>query len=140
MEIDELFKQLKNHIYCRIKPSQIGGVGVFAIKNIPANIDPFVGATKPAHQLMPLDKLGDLHPNVMKLVRDMFVFKDGFYHIPNNGLAQIDIAYYVNHSKSPNLRVCEDGHTFETIREIIEGEELCADYSTYNDEEDVFER
>ncbi len=70
----------------------------------------------------------------------MFVYKSGVYHLPDNGLAQVDIAYYINHSDMPNIKVDSDGHTFETIRIIKEGEELTADYSTYNDKEDVFER
>lgn len=36
-----LLKNLQNDIYCRIKPSKKHGVGVFAIKDIPKNTNPF---------------------------------------------------------------------------------------------------
>lgn len=140
MDKDEILDQLKNDIYCRIKPSQHGGVGVFAIREIPAGIDPFFGAVKPKHSTFSAEELKVLHPNVQRLVQDMFVFKNGVYHVPANGLAQVDTPYYVNHSEESNLKVGSDGHTFETKRVINEGEELTSDYATYNDKEDVFER
>ena len=36
-----ILEHLKNNIYCRLKPSKIHGVGVFAIRNIPKNTNPF---------------------------------------------------------------------------------------------------
>lgn len=140
MEREYLLNQLKNHIYCRLKPSKFGGVGVFAIRKIPAGAEPFFGSAQPKHIFFSVEQLADLHPNVKRLVQDIVVFKNGVYHLPDNGLAQINIAYYVNHSDSPNLKVREDGHTFEAVEDILEGEELTADYSTYNDKEDVFDR
>ncbi len=140
MNAEEIFSQLKNDIYCRLKPSEFGGVGIFAIKEIPAGIDPFHGTTTPGHITFTSEQLDVLHPNVKRLVQDLFVFKNGVYYVPDNGLAQIDLPYYINHSNQSNLRVLTDSNTFETKRIILEGEELTADYSTYNDKEDVFER
>ncbi|EKD43982.1 MAG: hypothetical protein ACD_72C00047G0001 [uncultured bacterium] len=137
---EEVLNQLKNDIYCRLKPSEHGGVGIFAIRDIPAGINPFVGTVVPNHYMFTVKELEVLHPNVKRLVQDMFVFKDGVYHVPDNGMAQVDIAYYVNHCDRPNLRVVNNGLTFETIREVKDGEELCADYASYNDKEDVFDR
>ena len=37
----DLIKNLKDDVYCRIKPSKKHGVGVFAIKDIPKNVNPF---------------------------------------------------------------------------------------------------
>jgi len=37
----QLVRNLKNNVYCRIKPDSFGGVGVFAIKDIPEGVNPF---------------------------------------------------------------------------------------------------
>ena len=37
----KLLNNLKNDIYCRIKPSKKPGVGLFAIRDIPENTNPF---------------------------------------------------------------------------------------------------
>ena len=39
--MEKLLKNIKNKTYCRIKPSKISGIGVFAIKDIPINTNPF---------------------------------------------------------------------------------------------------
>lgn len=140
MNKEEILNQLKNDIYCRLGVSKFGGVGVFAIRDIPAGVDPFLGTVQPKHVFVPVEELTSLHPNVKRLVQDMFVYQNGAYRLPDNGLAQIDVAYYTNHSDSPNIRAVNNDRTFETIRIIKEGEELVSDYSTYNDEEDVFDR
>ena len=36
-----LLHNLRHDVYCRLKPSRRHGIGVFAIKNIPVNVDPF---------------------------------------------------------------------------------------------------
>ena len=140
MNKDEIFYQLQYNIYCRIQPSPRGGVGVFAIKDIPLGVDPFEGCVRPNYILFSKKELSSLHPNVQRLVQDMFVFKNGVYHVPDNGLAQIDIAYYINHSDNPNIKVVEDGHNFITTDNILAGDELVSDYASYNDQEDVFDR
>lgn len=140
MTREEILDQLKNDIYCRLKPSKHGGVGVFAIRDIPAGIDPFVGSVKPNYISLSIEQLEDLHPNIKRLVQDFFVYKNAVFHVPDNGLAQVDVPYYINHSDQPNIKVGTDGHTLETTRVIKEGEELTSDYATYNDPEDVFER
>lgn len=140
MNKEEILNQLRNDIYCRIKPSQSGGVGVFAIRDIPAGIDPFVGTVQPEHIFITAEEMVGAHPNVRRLVQDMFVYRNNSYRLPANGLAQVDIAYYTNHSDHPNIKAINDDRTFETIRIIKEGEELFSDYSTYNDKEDVFDR
>jgi hypothetical protein len=41
------------------------------------------------------------------------------------------VAWYLNHSKTPNVG-CDQDYTFFALRNIRNGEELTADYHTYN--------
>lgn len=140
-----MLKHLKEHVYCRLKPSGVDGIGIFAIRDIPTNTDPFVRFTKEKteRRVDLTDKqLKDAQVSepVQQLVRDFF-FADkedaesGTLTYPITDLNQISMDYYVNHSKQPNveLRECENHRncTFDhlyTTRPIKCGEELLLDY------------
>ena len=47
--------------------------------------------------------------------------------IPTSGLNSMDMAVYMNHSKSPNLKFMEDG-SLVALKNIEPGEELFIDY------------
>jgi SET domain-containing protein len=44
----------------------------------------------------------------------------------------LTVAWYLNHSKTPNVG-CDKDYIFSALRDIKEGEELTADYHTYNE-------
>ena len=132
---------MRNSVYVRIGRSDISGIGVIAIKDIPANTDPFpysdcsveyVGITP--------EELTGLDPNVERYMKDMCVLEDGKYWLPDTGLNSITIGWYLNHSKTPNMIATHQGENFITSRDIKAGEELTVDYSTYDEsgEEQAF--
>jgi len=47
MEKKEVILKKLENTYCRLQPSMISGVGVFAIRDIPQGINPFQGAQEP---------------------------------------------------------------------------------------------
>ena len=121
------------HTYCRLQPSSIHGVGVFAIRDIPAGIDPFYGSGDPDAERFTKEELQDLDPEVLRLIDDFLVFdKDGSVEIPEEGINGLTMAFYVNHSDNPNLTSPDNGLSFRTNREIKKGEELTAGYRTYD--------
>ncbi len=133
MNKSQFLKSL-NDVYTRIARTK-HGVGVVAIRPIPKGTDPFKNC----------DPFGDVieipeseferydAPEAAKsIVRDFCALQDGVYFVPNFGIDAIDKSYFVNHSRTPNLVVQDDGEAFVTARTIKTGEELTADYRLYH--------
>jgi len=124
---------LLENTYCRLRPSSIQGVGVFAIRNIPKGVNPFQGVPLVDSCLFKKEELAHLPEEIQEMINDFFVIDtSGQIDIPEYGLNGIDIGFFINHSKTPNLITYDESETFVTAREIKKGEELMADYSTYD--------
>ncbi|PYJ84527.1 MAG: hypothetical protein DME22_12480 [Verrucomicrobia bacterium] len=93
-------------VYARIGRSKIHGVGVFAIRDIPKGT-----------KIFPDDD--------SELIW-------GETYGPPNSFNLMTVAWYLNHSKTPNVG-CDKDYTFFALRDIKKGEELTADYHTYNE-------
>ncbi|MBI5369869.1 hypothetical protein HZA85_01610 [Candidatus Uhrbacteria bacterium] len=102
--------ELLQKTFCRLQPSSIEGVGVFAVKEIPEGVNPFEGMRD-----------------------DFFVIeKNGTVRIPQSALNGMDMSFYVNNSDHPNLTTT-DGFLFITSRLIKPGEELTVAYAIYDE-------
>jgi SET domain-containing protein len=133
MNAVEFIKSLDN-VYCRLKQSKYG-IGVFAIKQIPEGVNPFVGCYDGEFIPIPevtINSMGE-DSEVRKYIIDLAPLQDGHYYVPECGLQRVDVSFFLNHSKTPNMR--EDGEEFNfyTTRIIEVGEELTVDYTTYDD-------
>jgi len=127
----KILAKLKN-TYCRLGPSKIHGVGVFAVRNIPAGTNPFKGLERRRWYKFKMEELKHLDGAVLKMIDDFFGFeKDGTVFLPECGLNGIDISFFLNSSSSPNLKTIDGGSVFIALREIKKGEELTVDYKTY---------
>lgn len=133
MNPHKFIQDLKSNVFCRLGVSKIHGVGVFAIRPIPAGINPIRGWDFEFNQVKVADVMNDPHlTNEQKqLVKDMCPEEEGVYWIPPFSMNDIGVAYYLNHSKTPNMREL-DGEFF-SIRPIEVGEELLVDYSLYSE-------
>lgn len=136
---EQLLTHLKHHTYCRLKPSSVNGVGVFAIKDIPAGVNPFTVNTPRNYLKYVVVELDDadvskLPPGVRKMLKD-FCKYNNTYDVPFLGFNAIDISFYLNHSNKPNLQIIDDPRSeylaFKTVRKIKQGEELFIDYRRY---------
>lgn len=132
----KILYNLKNTC-CRLKASKIEGVGVFAVKNIPKGKNPFPGIKNGKWHKFEMPELRKIDKEILKLVDDFFVIEDNnTVYIPETGLNGIDISFFVNNSKNPNLKIVEDGKNealnFKTIKTIKKGEELTVSYATYD--------
>jgi SET domain-containing protein len=134
MNKQELLKNLKENIYCRIGISKVHGVGVIAIKDIPKGINPYQGIREEKYIEFTEKEIELLDTEVRKMIKDFFVIADGKTLIPEDGLNSINISFFQNHSPNPNVTTL-DGETFITLKEIKKGEELTYDYTTSYGEE-----
>ena len=130
---EDIIKDLRENVYCRLGKSNIHGVGVFAIRDISEGTNPFSGfrTSEEGISISKQEIANDpLISEAVKGVADEFMaVQGGEYLFPQTSLNEIGIAFYVNHSETPNLR--EEGDEFYTTRAIKTGEELTANYRTY---------
>jgi hypothetical protein len=132
-------------IYCKIGPTtipNITGSGVIAIRTIPPNTNPFSNTNDACYiynsvniSKKRIDELTD--KEVLKIVRD-FISPDeqNKYSIPYFGFNSLNVSFFLNHSKIPNLDVVSDKCEymgFRTNRQINAGEELFINYADYTD-------
>ena len=130
---EEILEKLAN-TYCRLKPSPAEGVGVFAIRDIPENTNPFLGVKAPEWQEFNLSELQHLDKEILKMIDDFNVIeKDGTVLVPECALNGMDLSFFLNNSESPNMKTIDEGFTFIASREIKKSEELTVAYSTYDD-------
>ena len=135
------YKLLKNlnQTYCSFGISKVHGVGVFAIRDIPVNTNPFA-SIKPEKTIVLTDKdLESLPKDIVNKIKDIFIKCDGNYHVYDLGLNCIGVTFHVNHSRNPNIAVNKEIITsgyypFTTLRDIKKGEELFWDYTTSNED------
>ena len=73
----DILNCLKN-TYCRLKPSKIEGVGVFAIRDIPKNINPFKGIVNQKWYELKLFDLKGLDKEILKLAEWACIIEDHY--------------------------------------------------------------
>jgi len=117
-------------VVARLAPSPIHGIGVFAICAIRKGTKLFFGDLDEM-VWVEKDELHRLPKRTRKLYDDFTVLKDNRYGCPLS-FNRLTPAWYLNHSKTPNVR-CDENFDFVAIRNIKAGEELTADYSTYSE-------
>jgi len=136
MKRTHLLNRVLRDCYCRLQPSKIHGIGVFAVRDIPKGRYPFKTIPKYAnfgYVRITEDELDALPPTLSKLIRELFIPTDGKMHVPNYGTNMIRLNCYLNHSIKPNMRT-RNGYDFVASRKILVGEELTVDYRTYGAE------
>lgn len=137
MNKQQLLEDLEKNIYCRLQPSSIHGIGVFAIRDIPKGVNPFFGhLTAPWKKFFYKEFIGNsrIPPQVKEYVAAVYPIQNGILYMPDHSLNAIGIYYFLNHSDAPNIDGSDDCPEFFTLRDIKKGEELFADYRTYGDE------
>ena len=111
----------------RLKPSKIGGIGVFALHDI----DPDVFLS-----LKPNEKVGIIRERNQipsELIDYCIANADGTYTCPPE-FNHMHLVWYLNHSNQPNAELRENA--YYSIRLIKSGEELLIDYNTLGEPED----
>jgi len=136
MKKKDLLKRLSDHCFCRIQPSKIHGVGVFAVKDIPKGICPWVTNSHTSleiHQLSSI-KVKKLDKPVKDMIYDYNLKTVHGFFIPPYELEIFHIVQFLNSSKTPNLELAMEEREgkiqsiYKTLREIKTEEELTVDF------------
>ena len=115
-------------VYCRVQPSKLHGVGVFAIRRIPKGINPFEVPIPFALTSLTAADVRTLPRGIQQMIRQYVANQDGEYVLTMFGFNLLELEYFVNHSPTPNLLFDEDEGCYRTARVIASGEELTGDY------------
>jgi SET domain-containing protein len=116
-------------VYTRLKPSDIHGVGVFAILDIPKDTYIFNGDNS---KMVWVDKsvIDEQDEEIKKLYDDFCIIKGNKYYCIDS-FNNLNVCWYLNESKDdPNVG-CDDNYEFYALRDIKKGEELTMDYSSF---------
>jgi len=136
----QLLHNLKHDVYCRVGVSKIHGVGVIAIKDIPKGTNPYMIPGNKCIQYNAIDitkeEVNSLNPVVQKLIHDFIAQNDdGSFSVPYNGFNALDVSFYQNMSKQPNMDIVDvddcDFVQFIANRDIKTGEELTINYQEF---------
>ncbi len=126
----EIRRKLPHYkVFARICRSKIHGVGVRAIFDIKKGTYIFYGDDEPIFWVEK-KKVKRLPNEIKKLYEDFCIIRGDLYGCPKN-FNQLTPAWYLNHSKNPNV-ACDKGYSFYALRDIKKGEELTVDYKTYS--------
>ena len=138
---DSKMKLMKNlhSTYCCFGRSELDGIGVIAIRDIPKGINPFP-TPKESSVSITDDDLSLLPKVVASKIKDTFVSVGGVYQVYELGLNSMGLKFHINHSNKPNVAVNSEAfdidvspyNPFITLREIKKGEELCWNYEVSN--------
>ena len=135
---NKLLANLQNDVYCRIMPSTLHGVGVFAIKDIPFDMNPFQlsnGQHCINYRIINLtdNDLKYTAPHVMKIIKDFYQKNGDYYPVHSLGPNANDISFSMNHSNFPNVDIIPIPNCpyciYNTNRQIKQGEELLINYN-----------
>lgn len=118
-------------VYARIGPSRIHGVGVRAIRDIPAGTLVFHGESERV-VWMSRAAVRRMPKAIRALYEDFGMVSGDRIGVPPT-LNMLSVGWYVNHSERPNIEAGDDSR-FRALRRIRKGAELTADYRTFVDE------
>lgn len=117
----EFLKDLQENIYCRLQPSSLHGIGIFAIRDIPKGADPFPGCRMARWREIPLERFqadDKIPAEVKQFAQAIFPVRGKTFYFPDHSLNAIDISYFLNHADAPNVGARADGNRFVALRDI----------------------
>ncbi len=123
-----LLNELRNNTFVTLRPSDVQGIGVFAITDIPKGKRGLFSNDTAEWIKIHKDEINQLPHHSKFLVENHCLYDDEFYFVPEYGFKMIDLVIYLNHSENPNIVSINDGQDFEATRNIKAGEELFLDY------------
>ena len=123
----KLLAHLSQEVYCHLGVSPVHGIGVFAIRAIPKGTNPLKSRLKFDEISFSHKEIKALPRSVRKEIEIFCYYDDNAVLIPSIGLNSMNMAVYLNHSKTPSVQYQKNGKLI-TLRAIKSGEELMMDY------------
>jgi hypothetical protein len=117
-------------VYVRLRPSKLDkkGVGVFAIRKITKGKRIFADENE---ELCWIPKSSLPKGGALRELYDAFAVIEGDRYGCPTSFNRLTPAWFLNESKKPNTR-CDENYEFYTLRDVVAGEELTVDYSTFS--------
>lgn len=128
MTKEDLLNELSANTWVMIQPSGIHGIGVFAVRDIPAGCKEMFSKEMGEWVTVPRNEIDALPAYARDMVENYCLYDDENYFVPAKGFKSIDLSLFLNHADTPNIISVNDGAYFETLRAIKKGEELLVDY------------
>lgn len=122
-----VLEHLQHEVYCRLGISKVHGIGVFAIRAIPKGAKPLVSLVKIKEFSFSQQTIKKLPSSVRKEIETFCYYDKKEYLISSIGLNAMNLAFYMNHSKTPNVKYLSNGDIV-ALQKIKTGEELFFDY------------
>lgn len=133
---EKLYQHLVQDVYCRLGVSTIHGIGVFALRDIPAGTAPLKSMVSNKEIKFSRIELKKVPSSVRRHLAMFCLVEKGRVFAPEIGMNAVNISIYLNHTKQPNLKF-DDKDVLRAIRDIARGEELSIDYDeSFDDEHD----
>ncbi len=124
----QLLHELTHEMQIALRPSGIHGIGVFAITDIPKGCKTLFSKNTGGWIPLSFTEAEQLPAHVKEFIETYYLYDEENYFIPDHGCKVMDMANYLNHSRTPNIVSVNEGEYFETLRDIKSGEELLVDY------------
>ncbi len=128
-----LIQQLQERTYVKLQASPLHGIGVFAIRDIPKGTRYIFSPPHNRFTHLSYAEVDALPEHSRALIENFCLYDETGYFVPDEGFDTMDIALYLNHSETPNIRSIDDGDYFEALVDIPAGTELLIDYGTIVD-------
>lgn len=130
LKYKEAIQVLNDIVNVRIGPSEIDGVGIFALKDIKKGTKLQLDAIPHMFDL-PFDHFDKLNPEVQEILLGHFpqIVNGSHFMYPVTKFTA-----YLNHSDNPNYDAKED----KTLRKIKAGEEITEDYRKIEGYEKIY--
>ncbi|MBL0357589.1 MAG: SET domain-containing protein [Chitinophagaceae bacterium] len=135
MTKEDLLNELATNTWVMIKPSGIHGIGVFAVRDIPAGCKEMFSKEMGEWTTVPRTEIEALPQHAKDIVENYCLYDEMNYFLPAKGFKAIDLSLFLNHADIPNIISVKDGEYFKAIRDITAGEELFVDYGEIVDGE-----
>lgn len=131
------YSYISNHIYTKLKPSNLQGIGVFAIRDIPKGTYIFKKwAGETGSYSLSEEQLLCLPKELYSHIKDIFLYSSDF---PKDTDTYIDLTYnchwvyttpyYFVNSDLKYFNLDKDTH--RVVRDIKRGEEILSNYGRY---------
>ncbi|MFZ2738611.1 MAG: SET domain-containing protein-lysine N-methyltransferase [Burkholderiaceae bacterium] len=134
----KILEHLSQDVYCHLGVSPVHGIGVFAIRAIAKGLNPMKSRLKFEEVRFSPGEIKTLPRSVRKEIEIFCYYDDDAVLIPSIGLNSMNMAVYLNHSKTPNVQYQKNGQLI-TLRAIKSGEELMMDYDVNFGATHIFE-
>ena len=127
--LEKLLQQLQHDTFVMPGPSNVHGIGVFAIRKIPKGTKNIFSSNSGEWIKVPIEEVEKLPASSKNLIETYCLFDENCYYVPEYGFKMIDPVIFLNHSSHPNIISLNDGEQFEALIDIEAGIELLVNYS-----------